>query len=250
MTYASIAQPSHSASAPAAHRSAAPPASSHSQSANKPHQHRPRASVDGEHGGAQPRWGAPHPSANKPHRHRPVTSVEEEHVYVLTLRLSPSLRDPLNTLRTRYFPAERLKVPAHLTLFHALPHSQLSEIQATIERIAGETQPFEVRTGEAFTLGNNGVAVSPGVGTKEGAAVHARLRKEWEGFLSKQDSKAFHAHWTVQNKVEKEEEVKKAFEEVTKWAKEEGAQGKADGLELFRYERGYWRPYKEYAFGR
>ncbi|GAA5924165.1 hypothetical protein JCM10213_004509 [Rhodosporidiobolus nylandii] len=201
----------------------------------------------------QPRWAAPPPHSSssspaKPHRHRPVTDQEEQHVYVLTLRLSPSLHDPLNALRSRYFPSHRLKVPAHLTLFHALPHSRLSEILSDLEDVARGTAPFEVTSGQAFLLGKNGVAVSPGKGTAEGAQVHAQLRERWEPFLSKQDAKDFKAHWTVQNKVEEWEAVQGCFEDVKRWAKEEGARGTADGLELFRYERGYWRPEREFTF--
>ncbi|GAA5983096.1 hypothetical protein JCM11641_004911 [Rhodosporidiobolus odoratus] len=208
-----------------------------------------------------PRWPAPPSSSSshsaaaatpgqhgKPHRHRPATAHAEQHVYVLTLRLSPSLHDPLNALRTRYFPSSRLKVAAHLTLFHALPHSQLCEIVEEIQEVAGRTRTFEVKTGGVFMLGKQGVAVSPGKGTEQGAAVHAALRAKWASFLSKQDAKDFKAHWTVQNKVDDEEEVKQTYAEVGKWAKEEGAQGVADGLELWRYDRGHWVPEREFAF--
>ncbi|GAA6038946.1 hypothetical protein JCM8097_000587 [Rhodosporidiobolus ruineniae] len=198
----------------------------------------------------QHRWPAPHPDQHsKPHRHRPVTQQEEEHVYVLTLALSPSLHDPLNALRTRYFPSHRLKVPAHLTLFHALPHSRLADVVEDVKAVARRTRPFEVKTAEAFLLGKQGVAVAPGTGKNEGAKVHAELRERWKDFLSKQDSKNFHAHWTVQNKVDDEEEVKATFEEVKRWAKEEGATGTADGLELWRYEYGRWLPEAEFKFG-
>jgi 2'-5' RNA ligase len=178
-----------------------------------------------------------------------VTSEEEKNVFVLTLRLTPSLHNPLNSLRTRFFPSERLKVPAHLTLFHALPESKLDEVVLpTLAEVARKTAPFKVTTGGVFLLGRNGVAVSPGEGTEEGAAVHAQLREKWSSFLSKQDSKGFKAHWTVQNKVEDEEKVQAAFREVREWAKEKGAEGEANGLVLWRYDRGRWLFEKEYVF--
>ncbi|GAA5921473.1 hypothetical protein JCM3775_003065 [Rhodotorula graminis] len=221
---------------------AEPPRTSHPPH-RKPRQHDPRPQQP-----QQPRWQAPPHGQTKVHRHRPKTSREEEHVYVLSLRLSPPLHDALNTLRTRYFPAERLKVPAHLTLFHALPHSQLERVCADAQRVASATSPFVVTTGRAFLLGKNGVAVAPGVGTEEGASVHAQLRERWEPFLSKQDAKGFKAHWTVQNKVDDEDKVLAAFDEVRDWAKDEGAEGQANGLVLWRYDRGYWRFEREFLF--
>ncbi|GAA6000379.1 hypothetical protein JCM10207_007987 [Rhodosporidiobolus poonsookiae] len=212
----------------------------------------PAAGPSQSHGHAPPprsRWQRPPPGqATKPHRHRPVTDTEEEHVYVLTLRLTPSLHDPLNELRTHYFPPHRLKVAAHLTLFHALPHSKLASIVDDTAAVAAETAPFRVTTGRAFLLGKNGVAIAPGEGTEEGAAVHARLREKWEGFLSKQDAKAFKAHWTCQNKVDDEEKVLQAFEELKRWAKEKGAEGEATGLVLWKYVWGKWEFEKEFGF--
>lgn len=196
-----------------------------------------------------PQWRRPHPSQAKVHRHRPQTQSDEEHVYVLTLRLSPALHDTLNDLRTRYFPPERLKVPAHLTLFHALPHSELPSVVDTLESVAARTRPFKVATGEAFKLGKAGVAIAPGEGTSEGAHVHAELRERWSRWLSKQDAKAFKAHWTVQNKVEDEEKVEQTFGEVQRWTKEVGARGEADGLVLWRYNYGRWEFERDFAFG-
>ncbi|BGP38355.1 hypothetical protein JCM10450v2_002304 [Rhodotorula kratochvilovae] len=197
----------------------------------------------------QPRWRRPEPGQAKLHRHRPATAHEEEHVYVLTLRLSPALHDALNALRTRYFPPERLKVPAHLTLFHALPHSELDSVCATAADVARRTRPFEVTTGGAFLLGKNGVAISPAQGTDEGARVHAELREKWAHFLSKQDAKGFKAHWTIQNKVDDEEKVKAAYAELRAWAEEHGAKGEANGLVLWRYNRGRWVFEREFVFG-
>ncbi|GAA5835013.1 hypothetical protein JCM9279_007173 [Rhodotorula babjevae] len=246
-SYANAAGASSSSSstpqAPPAQARAEPPRQS-----RPPHQ-QPRQPAARTNQPQQPRWHAPQPGETKLHRHRPKTSREEEHVYILSLRLSPPLHDALNTLRTRYFPAERLKVPAHLTLFHALPHSELERVCSDAQRVASATPPFTVTTGRAFLLGKNGVAVAPGVGTEEGADVHAQLRAEWEPFLSKQDAKGFKAHWTVQNKVNDEDKVMAAFDEVRDWAKDEGAQGEANGLVLWRYDRGYWRFEREFLFG-
>lgn len=167
---------------------------------------------------------------------------------MLTLRLSDSLHDTLNALRTKYFPPERLKVPAHLTLFHALPHSEMEAIVGTAKETAEQTPPFEVTTGQAFKLGKAGIAISPAQGTEQGAAVHAALRERWSEFLSKQDSKGFKAHWTVMNKVDDEEKVDAAFREVQDWTRSRGASGEANGMVLWRYNHGRWDFMRDFAF--
>ncbi|GAA5881205.1 hypothetical protein JCM1840_001284 [Sporobolomyces johnsonii] len=197
---------------------------------------------------ARPQWHPPRDPKAKVHRYRPTTTSAEAHVYVLTLRLSPSLDDPLNALRSRYFPRHLLKVPAHLTLFHALPHSQLDAVTAALDAVAADTAPFRVTSGAAFRMGSQGIAVAPGEGTREGAKVHGALRSAWEGFLSKQDAKEFRAHWTVMNKVDDGDKVEQAFREVREWAEREGAEGEADGLVLWRYEHGKWVFEREFVF--
>lgn len=76
---------------------------------------------------------------------------------------------------------------------------------------------------------------------------------ESEGWLSDQD-RSFQPHWTVQNKVEDEKVVEKSMREVEGVLKGEGQGGgglvgKATGLTLFRYEKGYWKFEKSWKFG-
>ncbi|GAA5949846.1 hypothetical protein JCM21900_004222 [Sporobolomyces salmonicolor] len=208
----------------------------------------PPASSSSTASSARPQWQRPQDSNAKLHRYRPTTTSAEAHVYVLTLRLSSSLHDPLNALRSRHFPPHLLQVPAHLTLFHALPHSKLDDVAAALETVAAKTAPFRVTSGAAFRMGSQGVAVSPGEGAHEGAQVHGELRTAWAGFLSKQDAREFRAHWTIMNKVGDEDKVARAFAEVRQWAEREGAEGEADGLVLWRYAHGKWVFEREFVF--
>jgi hypothetical protein len=52
---------------------------------------------------------------------------------VLTALFDPPTRDWLERLRRSHFPPERNQVSAHLTLFHALPGSESSEIHRELE---------------------------------------------------------------------------------------------------------------------
>lgn len=79
----------------------------------------------------------------------------------------------------------------------------------------------------------------------EAGEIFNRLREKWAGFLSKQDQ-SFRAHYTVQNKVEKDvaEGTLQAVR-ATFW----GEEGTVLGLVLYRYDRGFWRDAREFEFG-
>jgi hypothetical protein len=54
---------------------------------------------------------------------------------ILTLKLEQVAFERLDTLRRAYFPTERNFIPAHLTLFHALPGEQAAAIQEILRAI-------------------------------------------------------------------------------------------------------------------
>jgi len=100
-----------------------------------------------------------------------------------------------------------------------------------------------------FKMGDQGVAIDPDKGVVEGKQLHAELRKDWEGFLSKQDQKSFKAHWTIMNKEEDKEKVEKVLQECKEWQEKEGPkEGEADGLVLWRYNHGEWVFEQEWDF--
>lgn len=74
--------------------------------------------------------------------------------------------------------------------------------------------------------------------------IYTTLRERWVGFPSPQD-KSFGAHYTIQNKAESGV-PQKLLEEVRQ--RFGGSKGEVDGLTLWRYDRGYWRHVREFAF--
>jgi mannose-1-phosphate guanylyltransferase len=208
-------------------------------------------------------WGASKKSANEPERgavqhvqpafvpraeHLPTTGAHEELVYVLTLKLEESIAAPMNSLRQQYFPRRINKTPAHLTLFHALPHSQVTELQQGLAQIAAGTKPFQVTTGGPFRM-RKGVGVNVDAGYQDMKNVHGQLRTQWMPFLSEQDQGGFRPHWTVMNKVDEEEKVEHALSAVRQELSQSAKEGQAVGLELWKYDKGYWIWAEEYAFG-
>ncbi|ORY13085.1 2'-5' RNA ligase superfamily-domain-containing protein, partial [Clohesyomyces aquaticus] len=179
--------------------------------------------------------------------HKPNTTHEEEHVYVLTLKTTPSLAEPINRLREIYFPKHLNRTPAHLTFFHALPHSQLDAIQAKLEASSAATRPFPISTGSPFRM-RRGVGINLREGAKESRTLHAELKTAWLKSLSEQDAGDWRAHWTVMNKVDEDDKVHNALEELKEELENGPKEGMAVGLDLWRYQRGNWLWAKEYAF--
>ncbi|GAA5935856.1 2'-5' RNA ligase family protein [Sporobolomyces koalae] len=227
-----------------AHSSSHSNAHSHSNSSHKSQHHDQHG-----HGKEGPQWHAVRQGhEGKVHRHRPATHGAETCVYPLSLRISSELHDPINELRKHYFPAHRLKVPAHLTLFHALPHSRIDDVKQTLDRVSKATHKFKVTSGKVFKMGEQGVAIDPAEGTEQGKRLHGELKKDWHEFLSQQDSKSFRAHWTIMNKEDDKEKVEKALQECREWEREGEKVGQATGLVLWRYNHGEWVFEQEWDF--
>lgn len=182
--------------------------------------------------------------------HKPNTEKGEELVYVLTLKITKNVSQPINALREKYFPKHLNRTPAHLTLFHALPHSQLSSLEASLLQLSTTTEPFPVSPGRAFRM-RRGIGVNVELGFKELTYLHGQLQSQWGRFLSEQDAEGgFRPHWTVMNKVNDQGLVGDAFEAAGRELAEGKRNGEAVGVELWRYKRGRWEWDREYAFGK
>jgi len=193
-------------------------------------------------------WRRP-PPAEHAAEHRPNTSIpDEEQLYVLTFLTSAHHHATMTQLRKEYFPPRINKLDAHLTLFHALPGSKLtSTILPSLSSIASKTSPFSILADKPFRL-KSGIAigVSKSQGSEDAKVVHRQLQAQWKEFLSQQDAGGFRAHYTIMNKVDDEEFIGKAFQEVVE--KFKGNEGMVNGLSLYRYDRGYWKHIEDFKF--
>ena len=185
------------------------------------------------------------PFENNP-AHIPKTSQDEASSYILTLQTTEELHISVNNLRQRYFPRKLNKIPAHLTLFHALPGSKLESIRKDPCEVAGSQTSFSLSTGNVKRL-KRGVAIFAN-GTQSAEKLHGRLRDMWLDWLSEQDGGGFQGHWSVMNKVEDEEAVQRAEKEIAESFM--GVKGEAQGLTLWKYEKGFWRFPEQYTFSR
>ena len=146
-------------------------------------------------------------------------------------------------LRQTHFPQGRNRVPAHLTLFHALPGDEAPAILETLRAAAPRAGPLPLQVRGPWFLGR-GVAyrmASPGL-----EALRAELAEAFAPWLTAQDRAPFRPHVTIQNKAEPEaarrllEDLQQAFEPFDIWA---------EGLLVWRYLRGPWAPVAQLPFG-
>ena len=103
----------------------------------------------------------------------------------------------LDALRRRHYPAEQNRVPAHLTMFHALPPSAGPEVRGRLAR-AGQMRAPSATIEGVLDLGG-GVAfriVSPDLDR-----LRDELAGDFHGLLSAQDEGGWRPHVTIQNKV-------------------------------------------------
>ncbi|MFH5926175.1 2'-5' RNA ligase family protein [Roseomonas xinghualingensis] len=161
---------------------------------------------------------------------------------VLALRFDLGSFARLDALRRAHFPPERNQVPAHLTLFHALPGEALEEI-ATHLREACAALPVQVLKMAGLRFLGRGVALeieAPGL-----AQIRAGLARRWADWLTPQDAQRWRPHVTIQNKVAPE--TARALHDAmtldfTRW------EARGEGLLLWHYRGGPWEAAAEFPF--
>jgi hypothetical protein len=103
----------------------------------------------------------------------------------------------LDQLRRAHYPPERNRVPAHLTLFHALPPSMETQVRTSLARQAVEPPPRASIEG----LMDLGGGVAFRVVSDDLERIRSELAAEFHGLLTAQDSAGWRPHITIQNKV-------------------------------------------------
>ncbi len=161
-------------------------------------------------------------------------------VDVLTLHLDSVSQQLFNSLRERYFPPERNHIPAHLTLFHALPDAAWA--QARIEAVTCSRQHFSLDVTGLRSLGK-GVAYR--LASSHLQTLHAELAEGFADHLIPQDRQRLQPHVVVQNKVAPEiarqllAELQRTF---APWSV------MAEGLDLWHYLGGPWQHVRTFRF--
>jgi len=103
----------------------------------------------------------------------------------------------LNSLRAIHYPAERNRVPAHLTIFHALPPSAEQELRSRLAALSKRERPRAQIEG----LMDLGGGVAFRTVSDDLDLIRRELSEGLHGLLSAQDSGGWRPHVTIQNKV-------------------------------------------------
>lgn len=117
---------------------------------------------------------------------------------VLTVIFEPGAQAYFEALRTQHFPPERNLVPAHLTLFHALPGDEEGSILGMLRPMSSEP---EMRL-EVTSLMRLGRGVAFRIDGARLCTMHAGLQRLWWSWLTQQDRQGFRPHIVIQNKAE------------------------------------------------
>ena len=161
---------------------------------------------------------------------------------IVTLGFDPMTFERLDALRTRFFPPERNRVPAHLSLFHALPGPESEAVADALEAAASGSPTIPLRFLAVMPLGS-GMALkvdAPGL-----SRVHRRLADTFEPWLTPQDRQPLRPHVTLMNKADRHA-ARHALEQYR--AEFEPVDGLGVSLDLWAYLGGPWRPLARYPF--
>lgn len=160
---------------------------------------------------------------------------------IVTAEMAPADFAWLDRLRRAHYPPDRNQLPAHLTMFHALPPSAEGEVRRALARFGGEAPPRASIEG----LMDLGGGVAFRIVSENLDAMRRHLAAEFHGLLSAQDSGGWRPHVTIQNKVppkmaraliaQLEQEFRPRPIGIT-------------GLGLHRYLGGPWEPLETYSF--
>lgn len=162
---------------------------------------------------------------------------------IVSLKLDAQSFAALNALRQTHFPPERNFLPAHLTLFHALPDAQEIAVRATLAAACAETPALGLLFPRLRSLGR-GVAVE--VDAPELIALRRQLAAAWTDWLTPQDRQGFRPHVTIQNKVAPDEARQLYGQLAPAWHLDDG---RGEGVLLWRYLGGPWELVEEFSFG-
>jgi 2'-5' RNA ligase len=163
---------------------------------------------------------------------------------VLTLKLDRTTFEQVNALRQQYFPPERNFIPAHITLFHALPGEQEKEISQLLQTLCDQSARMALSLPALRFLGN-GVAIE--IDAPALVQFRQTLAENWSDWLTRQDRQGYRPHITIQNKVTAAE-ARRTYEELQ--AQWQALDGFGEGLLLWHYQGGPWQLAHAFPFAK
>jgi 2'-5' RNA ligase len=165
-----------------------------------------------------------------------------ERPLIVTLRFDAASFERFDAMRRRHFPAERNHIPAHLTLFHALPGHAEPQVVRALSETAGRTPAIALAVRKLRFLGYGSAYV---VESEPLLALRRDLAAGFAPMLGRQDAAGFSPHVTIQNKAPAKE-AKALYAELQ--AAFSPFEAQASGLLLWRYLGGPWEAAGAFGF--
>ena len=159
---------------------------------------------------------------------------------IVTAELGPEDFTWLDAQRRAHFPPERNQLPAHLTIFHALPPSAEDETRRQLARHAYRKAPAAALAG----LMNLGGGVAYPVVSDALEEIRYDLVDHFRGLLTAQDAQGWRPHITI-HKV-KPSQARALLAELQ--ADFRPRPLKISGLGLHRYLGGPWERLGSWSF--
>lgn len=168
---------------------------------------------------------------------------EQADPLILTALMDEAATDKFQAWRRAHYPERLNRVPAHLTLFHALPGQWLEDVEEVLAERCWALDPLPARAlGLRFT--GHGIAVE--IEAPALAIVRRELAQDWSAALSPQDRQRFAPHVTIQNKVPPPR-ARRTLEGLEAIFQPFGFA--IEGLQLWHYRGGPWEEAGRFPFG-
>jgi len=155
--------------------------------------------------------------------------------------MDPASQAWFQAMRQRYYPPALNRIPAHLSLFHALPGD--ASVRYPLREAAASVQPFAMRVEGLRSMGRG---VLYALASPELMRLHGALAAQFKTYLTPQDKQPLRPHVVVQNKVEPAEAKALLAELQASFAERRVM---AEGLDWWEYMGGPWRPIESFGFG-
>jgi hypothetical protein len=120
--------------------------------------------------------------------------------HIVLAVLPDAVQARLDGLRRTHYPPDRNRVPAHCTLFHAIPGMVAAELAGLLSTLAAQNPPPRARIDRVLDL-DSGTAL--GVFAPELLALREAIADHFHGLLTGGDALAPRLHVTIQNKVDR-----------------------------------------------
>ena len=159
---------------------------------------------------------------------------------IVTLGLDAGAAAWFNEQRQRFYPAALNRIPAHVSLFHALPGD--GSVRYALEQAASTTSVFPLQVTGLRSMGR-GVLYT--LESPDLLHLHESLVRHFRTYLTPQDKQPLRPHVVVQNKVEPGEAkalLASLQAQFTPFAVE------GTGLDWWEYLGGPWRLLEHFSF--